>query len=504
MTRVKRTKEYNLTIGKEWSDYYWTFIFENERKINFRCLSINPNLTWDIVINNFDKKWNLGYYGVFSNPNITWDIVKNNFPKGLNYNILNILKLYYKDQISWSDIENNLDVKWDWDYLSEHLNYDIILKNKNFPWTSFSKNNSINIDIVKSNPDILFNFTYLSENENFTWDIIKSNIKLPWNWIILSDKLSSEIIKDNLDCPWDWKILSYKMPWEVIENNLDKPWKWDCVSLSSHINWHIIDKCFKKTHYWYKFNTGWEKWDLSCIYRNTNIVSSFFELSKESIKFFIDLMVNDTNGLCWASYAYSKNEKLTWEIIKYCPSYYWDWYSISENKCITWELYLENQRNDWEWIGLTTNPNITWDIIKNNMDKPWRWNIITRNPNITWDIIKNNLDYPWNWESITKDLNITVDIIKKHIDKPWSWEILSSNENITIKFIKENLDKPFKWDQLSKLTFEKEKNVFLTKKYREYLAAYKIQQWWKHITMSPHYAIGRKFINKKYDNLFDL
>ena len=39
--------------------------------------------------------------------------------------------------------------------------------------------------------------------------------------------------------------------------------------------------------------------------------------------------------------------------------------------------------------------------------------------------------------------------------------------------------------------------------YKKYLAAYKIQQWWKHITMSPHYAIGRKFINKKYDELFD-
>ena len=34
------------------------------------------------------------------------------------------------------------------------------------------------------------------------------------------------------------------------------------------------------------------------------------------------------------------------------------------------------------------------------------------------------------------------------------------------------------------------------------MAAYKIQQWWKNITMSPHSAIGRKFINKKYDELF--
>ena len=40
-------------------------------------------------------------------------------------------------------------------------------------------------------------------------------------------------------------------------------------------------------------------------------------------------------------------------------------------------------------------------------------------------------------------------------------------------------------------------------KAKEYMAAYRIQQWWKHITLSPKYAIGRKMINKKYDDLFE-
>jgi hypothetical protein len=38
--------------------------------------------------------------------------------------------------------------------------------------------------------------------------------------------------------------------------------------------------------------------------------------------------------------------------------------------------------------------------------------------------------------------------------------------------------------------------------YRKYLAAYKIQQWWFNITLSPEYVVGRKFINRKYDKLF--
>ena len=56
---------------------------------------------------------------------------------------------------------------------------------------------------------------------------------------------------------------------------------------------------------------------------------------------------------------------------------------------------------------------------------------------------------------------------------------------------------------LSIKTFQKDKELFIEEEYRKYLASYRIQQWWKHITMSPHYAIGRKLINKKYDELFD-
>jgi len=37
----------------------------------------------------------------------------------------------------------------------------------------------------------------------------------------------------------------------------------------------------------------------------------------------------------------------------------------------------------------------------------------------------------------------------------------------------------------------------------EYMAAYRIQQWWYKITLSPEYVVGRKFINRKYDEMFE-
>ena len=67
----------------------------------------------------------------------------------------------------------------------------------------------------------------------------------------------------------------------------------------------------------------------------------------------------------------------------------------------------------------------------------------------------------------------------------------------------ENIDEEWDWDRVVETEFKKDKELFIEQEYRKYLAAFKIQQWWKHITISPHTKIGRKFINSKYDELFN-
>ena len=104
------------------------------------------------------------------------------------------------------------------------------------------------------------------------------------------------------------------------------------------------------------------------------------------------------------------------------------------------------------------------------------------------------------------DINIfkkQMDIIRKNPDKPFNWAWISLNPNITIDFIINNLDKPFDWGNISTNKFEKDKELFIEEEYRKYLAAYKIQNWWKHITMSPYYAIGRKFIDRDGQELLN-
>ena len=71
-----------------------------------------------------------------------------------------------------------------------------------------------------------------------------------------------------------------------------------------------------------------------------------------------------------------------------------------------------------------------------------------------------------------------MDIIRKNPDLAWNWQWLFKNE------------------------FKKDKQIFYEEGFRKYLAAFKIQQWWKKILFSPYTKVGKRYINKKYDELF--
>ena len=48
---------YNIFLN-EWSEKWFQFIVDNSDKPwNYSSLSLNPNITWDIVKNNSDKPW---------------------------------------------------------------------------------------------------------------------------------------------------------------------------------------------------------------------------------------------------------------------------------------------------------------------------------------------------------------------------------------------------------------------------------------------------------------
>ncbi len=124
---------------------------------------------------------------------------------------------------------------------------------------------------------------------------------------------------------------------------------------------------------------------------------------------------------------------------------------------------------------------------------------ISYNPNITWEIIQENPDKPWNYFELSKNSNITWDIIQANLDKPWNWKGLSCNPNITWENVKANPTKPWNWYSLSWNPFKKNKEWFMNRKYRELMAAFKIQTRWRKANEDPNYTLCKRRVNREYD-----
>ena len=114
-TRKQRTKFFREQLEHEWIEKFWKFIEDNlENPWNWGCLSMNPNITFDIVLAHPDKSW-------------------------------------------------------DWDSLSRHPNitFDIVIAHPDKPWNWYwlSSNSNITFDIVLVHPDKPWNWKSLSENK---------------------------------------------------------------------------------------------------------------------------------------------------------------------------------------------------------------------------------------------------------------------------------------------------------------------------------------------------
>ena len=73
-TRQYRTKKFREQVKDEWKEQFKNFLDNNlEQPWDWVCLSMNPNITFDIVLAHPEQPWNWRFLS--RNPNITFDIV---------------------------------------------------------------------------------------------------------------------------------------------------------------------------------------------------------------------------------------------------------------------------------------------------------------------------------------------------------------------------------------------------------------------------------------------
>jgi hypothetical protein len=233
------------------------------------------------------------------------------------------------------------------------------------------------------------------------------------------------------------------------------------------------------------------------------------------------------NWECWWDFEYismSKNFDIAW--LEYFPDEVWDWSEFINSKYFTIKWVEKYPDGPWGWDNFAWHNNFDISWVERFPDKDWDWFQISSSKNMKshWIIAT---DYPWVWQNVVQNSAFSIEwvanmedekkhwiaeLYKQHTDPtspalpvyPWCTEpLLIDNVNRGQLRGPAHCSSARSCDSGTSRWLPPDKfKEYYEQRWREYMAVYKIQQWWKYITISPNYAIGRRFIERSYDNLF--
>jgi len=258
-------------MSNRWLDY---ILANLDKPWCWEHISANPNIKWEDVIQNPNLPWKFEYLS--RNPNITWEIIKENKQNPLNdwnYDQLsknpNITLKFVLDhqEIPWlyTNILKNKSVTY-MDIVDniEFFKTKLISNEENLYYYYISKNPNITISNVNNNPLKKWNYKFLSKHINISWD--KLNVNRDWSYyylsrnpnmlgedmkdIIMLDKYMEgylqnpnlgiiifsidNLIKNNLsDLHFSYLSKNPKLTFEDVEKNKERPW--DYINLSKNV-----------------------------------------------------------------------------------------------------------------------------------------------------------------------------------------------------------------------------------------------------------------------------
>jgi hypothetical protein len=130
---------------------------------------------------------------------------------------------------------------------------------------------------------------------------------------------------------------------------------------------------------------------------------------------------------------------------------------------------------------------------------------IAHNPNMTIEFLKELVDGGFKFNSIiynpAQNGAFTYTDIVNNPQIPWRYEDFGINSSLRFNFIENNETIADGRDYLNLVSYNKftvEKEAFLYRRRREYLAAYRIQQWWWRVTSHPANPVCRRRLERHY------
>jgi hypothetical protein len=184
----------NFTVGwiKKIIDKYGVSNNDDDENLNeyshltwdsdaYESVSSNPAITLKDIEDNLDMDWNWEY--IASNPNIRMYFVKkykDKFKHAWD-------RISQNPGITTKDIEDNLELDWNWYHVSKNVNIDInfVKKYKDQLEAFVIANPGITMNDIRDNPDVDWDYDDISINPNITFEFIEDNLE-KIDWFILS------------------------------------------------------------------------------------------------------------------------------------------------------------------------------------------------------------------------------------------------------------------------------------------------------------------------------
>lgn len=511
------TNSYGLECNPSiiWDEH----LFEHYKEVQFTNEGFeNISNTIDdthVILNNIDFAWN---WDVLSNR----DIVKTDFQfiklahAKLNLHVLlpeltqeMISRLYEAGVLSSYMFDITLQT-----LITELLPRDIIIKHINDDWNwnvlTHRFCSVLNIEnFAKPQWIDKWDWDYLSDNLDV--EIIKDKILMfqdRWNWQILSRRLGHDFIIQNLPeytSYWDWKyiindvlvpadlmVTSY-LPMIAVclntfENDLkNEYWEYVTSKISTTDAVELISAPHDRNLFCVNYSGIYNRRDFN--------IHEYLDRASSNKRVFID----------WASLSRSKalNNILFWDkkVIKdykvwvngvldliQDEEYKWDFKYLSQLNNINWcDTILKRRIGDWDWDYICEHSTLfqsSKSLIKHIIDfekyinfkilsgreelsisekdfekvahLEWDWALLSKNKKVKIPItfMQSHEDYKWDWFEISSRAGFVVPFayICEHDSWQWNWEKISANYQITFdiqSFLKLK-DKDWDWDIISK------------------------------------------------------
>jgi hypothetical protein len=279
----------------------------------------------------------------------------------------------------------------------------------------------------------------------------------------------AEIDAHMYDYPWSLRVLRNRR-----DMTLDFAVKWldvkGIVFVSSRIN-ATLEDIKRHEAYWLQ-NIDWSEYIQFNTSMTREIVHEYFEEICSKIPF------SDR------PYSTGFMHHLTFKMYLYY---------VGETK----EIHINDELLDNEKLNI---------VLNSESHHANSFRLFEAHGDVNLSIIEKHPHIRWNIYYLASNPSNTVELFKKYEHDICARHVIRSVHNMTFDYLisNKNLFKNITHSLLLDVEYIVEKQLFEERKRREYMAAYRIQQWWLRVTSDPRNPVCQRRLEREYDEMFQV